>query len=116
MKRTLLALMTLLACSLPAVAQPVYEPGNNTLPSNMTSVTGNVPSSATTVTLTASSRHLIIKTDPAAAVLYVSFSGNATTSNFRIEPGSALSIDGPALPSISILGASATGTYSVCAW
>lgn len=112
---TAVALMLGLLMS-PAIAAPLVEPGNDTLPSNMTSTTGNLAGTAATVTFTAPSRHIIIKTDPAAAVAYVAFSGTATTSNFRIEPGGSLSIDGPALPSISIIGASATGTYSVAAW
>lgn len=114
--RKLLLSLAIVLLGTAASAEPVFEPGNDTLASDMTSVTGNVPNTATTVTFTKASRHIIVKTDPAAAVLYVAFSGTATPSNFRIDPGAALAIDGPALGSISIIGASATGTYSVAAW
>lgn len=114
--RWLVGLAVVLGLSLPVFSAPIVEPGSDILPANMTSVTGNLSGTAATVTPTVPSRHWIIKTDPAAAVAYVAFSGTATSSNFRIDPGCSLNIDGPPLPSISIIGASATGTYSVAAW
>lgn len=96
----------------------LVELGSDVYTSNTYSVTGNVPATSTVITPTVASRHMIIKTDPSAAILYVRLDGGTVTSaNFRIDPGASLSLDGlPLLPKISILGASAAGTYSVLAW
>ena len=85
---------------------------------NITSLTANIPNVDTARALTASSTHLTVKTDPAAAVFYVDLTNStATTSSFRIDPGSSVTFDGlPGITSIHVLGASATGTYSVAAW
>ncbi len=85
---------------------------------NITNTTANVPNTDTAVTLTASSTHICVKTDPAAAILYVDFTnGAATTADFRIDPGAAITLDNlPGITSIHVIGASATGTYSVAAW
>lgn len=86
---------------------------------NIINTTGNVPDSSTTVTLSSTRTylHVLVKTDPAAAVLYVDFAnGTATTGDFRIEPGSAILIEGVPISAFKIIGASALGTYSVLAW
>lgn len=92
--------------------------GGTSTQAQVTSVTGNVPNSSTTITLTHASTHLVIKTDPAAAVVYVDLNnGTATNADFRIDPGAGLALDFlPSFSAIKILGASATGTYSVAAW
>lgn len=137
-KKFLLA-FALSLCALPAIAAPGtelwlpsasdYVSGTNPLPvtlsgsapvtqAQITSLTASVPNASTTVTLTHASTHLIIKTDPSAAILYVNLTnGTATTANFRIDPGAGLSLDNmPSITAFKILGASATGTYSVAAW
>jgi len=97
---------------------PVSGANNPLSQTNITSITGSVPNASTAIALTAASTHLVVKTDPAAAVLYVNLAnGTATASNFRIDPGGSITLDGlPSISSIKILGASATGTYSVAAW
>lgn len=92
--------------------------GGSVTQANITNATGNVPNTSTTVTLVAASTHLTIKTDPAAAVLYVDVAnGTATTADFRIDPGAGMTWDNlPSMTAIKIIGASATGTYSVTAW
>lgn len=99
-------------------ANPLVARTPTVTQANITGATGNVPNSDTAVPLTAASTHLCVKTDPAAAILYVDLTNNtATTADFRIDPGSCLCLDGlPGISSIHILGASATGTYSVAGW
>jgi hypothetical protein len=100
--------------------------GLGTLPgglaaASITSVTGSVSASSTQVTLTAASTHVLVSiggTTP--AITYLSFVTPATTSNFAINPttalpGSVLYQGGP-VTSIWLIGASAAGTYSVLAW
>lgn len=101
-----------------ALAAPVIELGSDRSPSTFTSVTAAVPAVDTSVVLTSPARHIVIKTDTGAAALHVRFdAGTATTSNFKIDGGGSLSLDGlPLINSINIIGASASGNYSVLAW
>lgn len=81
--------------------------------------TASVPNTSTAVTLSATRTymHVLVKTDPSAAVLYVDFAnGTATTADMRIEPGASVLIEGVPISEFKIIGASATGTYSVLAW
>lgn len=84
----------------------------------ITNTTASIENTSTTITLAAASTHLSIKTDPTAAVIYVDLAnGTATTADFRIEPGAALTLDNlPAMTQFKYIGASATGTISICAW
>jgi hypothetical protein len=92
--------------------------GGATTQAQVTNATGNVPNTSTAVVMVHASTHLIFKTDPAAAISYVDVAnGTATTADFRVEPGGALALDNlPSFTQIKIIGASATGTYSVAAW
>ena len=84
---------------------------------SITSTNGNVPNTATTVTFTAPSTHWSIVTSSGAANLYFTWTGSdATNSNAILYPGVIFNYNGPAVSAISILGASATGTYSVVAY
>lgn len=81
--------------------------------------TASVPDTSTTITLSSTRTylHVLVKTDPAAAVLYVDFAnGTATSGDFRVEPGGAILIEGVPISAFKIIGASALGTYSVLAW
>jgi hypothetical protein len=96
---------------------PIFVVPGSVAQASITNTTASVPNTSTTVTLAAASRHVIVKTDPAAAILYVDFAdGTATSADFRVEPGGAVTIEGPSITTFKILGASATGTYSVLAW
>jgi len=118
MNRLLLALAATVAMALPSHAIPRYETSSDTVPGNFTSVTAAIPASSTVVTLTAPSRHVVIKSDASAAVMYIRLDGGTCTSaNFKIDSGGAVALDGlPGINSVTILGASATGNYSILAW
>jgi hypothetical protein len=85
---------------------------------SITNATTNVANTSTTITLAAASKHVIIKTDPAAAIIYVDLTNStATTADFRIDPGGALIVELAAgITAFKYIGATATGTISVCAF
>jgi hypothetical protein len=101
----------------PAVQGQISTQPSGQPQGNFTNTTASVANSDTTITLTKASRHVIIKTDPAAAIIYVDLnSGTATTADFRIEPGGALTYEGEPVATFHYIGATATGTISVMAW
>ncbi len=97
---------------------PLFITKQTVTQGNITNLTASVPNANSAVTLVTGSHHITVKTDPSAAVLYVDLAGGtATTADFRIEPGAAQTWDDlPSISSFNIIGASATGTYSVTAW
>lgn len=80
-------------------------------------VTGSIPNTSTTVTFTTPSNQITIGTTGSSAVLYVTFNGATATATagLMVNPGSYFTYQGPALASINIIGASATGSYTVIA-
>lgn len=112
--RSLIALLAVLALSVPVQAQPV----NASLPAgvpygHIQAGGGNVPATTTAITFSPAVRHLDIWTVSSAAILYVDLNGNAATSaDPAIAPGGAYHYEGEPISEIEILGASATGTYS----
>lgn len=80
--------------------------------------TASMPSSDTAIPSWVASRHVTVKSSPDAAIMYLDLAGGtATSADFRIEPGASFTYEGATLSSAPhILGASATGTYSVCAY
>lgn len=99
-------------------ANPVPVITASVAQASITNTTASVANSSTTITLAAASRHIIVKTDPAAAIVYVDLAnGTATSADFRIEPGGALAVDlSTGITAFKYIGASATGTISVCAY
>jgi hypothetical protein len=83
----------------------------------ITNTTANIPNISTTVTLAAASSNVTISTASTSAVLYVDFTGGtATSGDYAIQPGASITYCGiPAVSTFKIIGASATGTYSVFA-
>lgn len=118
MKRLFLAMAASLLMALPAPAMVTVDLGTDVPLTNFTSVTGAIPASSTVITLTKSARHLKIKSDTGAAALFFRLDGGvATTANFKIEPGTTLSLEAlPGIPNVTIIGASALGNYSILAW
>lgn len=123
MKFTRNLLISAVACligvvgAVATIASPVYEPGTDRVTA-FTNVTASVPASSTTTILTNASRHVVIETSAAAAILYVRLdSTTATTANFAIAPGTQINLEAlPLVSSVTVIGASATGTYSILAW
>jgi len=101
-------------------------PVSGTVTANQTSVaqasiintTDNIPNTSTTVTLAQACTHVLVKTPSTAAILYIDFANGAaaTSADFQLDPGAGILIEGPSITTFKILGASATGTYSVLAW
>lgn len=117
-KQALVAVAITLGCAAnPCYAQPVTASLPAGLPpSQATNTTASVLNVSTTVTLAKPSRHVVVKTDPTAAVIYVDFTNNtATSADFRIEPGAAVTYEGQPISAFKYIGASAAGTYSVLA-
>lgn len=81
-------------------------------PAGFTSVTAAIPASATTYTLTAPSASLAINNLSSTTILYVAFTGNATTSNFAVNPLQCLNYSGSPLASFSLIGSTASGSFS----
>lgn len=107
--------------ALPGMTQPLYRniPGgsNGVAQSQITNTTANVANTSTALNCVVPSRRLVIKTDPAAAVIYVDLAGGtATTADFRIDPGASFVYEGEPISTFNYIGATATGTVSVMAW
>jgi len=86
-------------------------PGGVTQP-NITCFTATMPTSSTTVTLTAAS-YSITLVNNSADVMYVNYTnGTATTSSFAIQSGAAFTYIGAAIQQFKILGVDGTGKYS----
>jgi hypothetical protein len=120
-KAFILALALVLGVVWAANSQPLYRgiPGgsNGLSQADITNTTANVANTSTTITLAAASRRIVIKTDPAAAVIYVDLAnGTATSADFRIDPGASFVYEGEPISTFKYIGASATGTISVAAW
>lgn len=83
--------------------------------STITCRTASIPNTSTTVTLDWPCRSIVLKTTTSSAVLYFNLKGTeCTSSNFSIEPGGSYSWSGSdPIKEFTILGASATGNYSV---
>lgn len=106
---------------MPVWGQPLYRTipgGSNGVPvGSITNTTANIANTSTTITPVFPSRRIVVKTDPAAAVVYVDLAGGtATSADFRIEPGAALIYEGEPVTSFNYIGASALGTISVLAY
>ena len=101
-----------------SATNPIFTTTGGVATASITNATTNVANSSTAIALAAASRHIIIKTDPTSAVVYIDLAGGtATSADFRVEPGGALSVDlGTAISTFNYIGASATGTISVCAY
>jgi hypothetical protein len=84
---------------------------------NITNTTAAIPASSTAVTLVAASTNITISTSPGAAILYVDYAnGTATSGDFAIYPGQSQTFTGvPAITTFKVIGASASGNYSVLA-
>jgi hypothetical protein len=85
---------------------------------NGTSLSASVPATSTTVNLTAQSSQVTIKlvSGGATALYFNPFGGDATSSNYTIEPGETFTYQAnPPISTFTILGSSASGTYSVLA-
>jgi len=113
-------LLVVVACVQMIVAQPVTQTVNRgqvTL-ANGTSVTVAVTGASQTVTLTALSDTVTISF-PAGGATYLYFNpfgGAATTANFAIPAGTSYTFNAlPSLTSFTVLGASASGNFSVLA-
>ncbi len=108
-------LMLTVACAVVS-GQPLVEVSPNSVgQGRITNVTAAVPLVSTSVNLVVPSRQVTIKSQ--SDVIYVNFA-NATatsTAGFRLESGSAFTRHGLPISQIKILGATATGTYSVYA-
>lgn len=78
----------------------------------------SITNSPITITFTTPCSTIDIATSSGAANLYINFSGIAASGgsgDFILFGGAAFTYAGQALSSISILGASATGTVTICA-
>jgi len=85
-------------------------------PALMTCITANIPATATTVMLLAPCTTITVITTLESSILYVQYNGTAATtsgSGIRLDPGRAYSYWGVPIQTISIIGAAASGTYSV---
>lgn len=111
-------LLGLMICVAAAYAEPIFEQGSTAPTSSITSVTAAIPASSTVVTLAGPAHSCIIKSDSGAAAMFIRFDGGtATAANFKIDGGTSQSFQGmPGFNNVSILGATATGNYSICAW
>jgi hypothetical protein len=100
-----------------SVSNPIFVEPGGTSTANITNASSSIAASSTAVNLTAASRHLIIKTSPDAAIVYIDLTGGtATTADFRLDPGDAIDLDlGNAITTFNYIGASAAGVISVCA-
>lgn len=104
---------------LPAVAQPQVDiyGANGNVQGSITNTTTTIPNTSTTVTLTAASRHIILVNSHTTTIVYVDLNNaTATSADFAVGPGCALTYEGPAITSFKILGSAASGNYSVLAW
>lgn len=120
-KAFILSLILVLGVTVAVNAQPLYRqiPGgsNGVAQTNITNTTANVANTSTAITLATASRRIVVKTDPAAAIIYVDLAGGtATTADFRVEPGGALVYEGEPITTFNYIGATATGTISVLAY
>jgi hypothetical protein len=115
--RRILLLLTIFALSGVAFQHPAESFGSSFLrQSQITNTTENIAAVSTAITLASPSENITIKTDPAAAVIYVDFAGGtATAADFRIDPGAAFTLSGTKMKTFNYIGATATGTVSVCA-
>lgn len=120
-------MLAMLACQMPAYAQgsdsvngigqPQEMVPSGKLQGSFSNATTNVANTSTTITLDKAARHVVIKTDPAAAVIYVDLdNGTATSADFRIDPGAGFMYEGKPITTFKYIGASAAGTISVAAW
>ena len=91
----------------------------------VTSVNGSITNTSAVVSFAAPSTQFILQNNSLASgnntILYLSFTGTATTSNFAIPAGSAgalsqVKYDGPPVTSISIIGSQTDDTYSLLGW
>jgi hypothetical protein len=113
----LVVLLTLLGAA-PAWALPVTTTAASVTAANSTSVTGNVAATSTTITFTQPVTQFTINIGGSTpAIVYLSLTSPATTSNFAINPttgtGGSYTYSGTAVSAIYIIGATAAGTYSV---
>lgn len=123
MKRFLPLLLTLLFCSICAVyaqVQVISIPTGVSTQALMTETNGSIAATASTITFNAASTNIDIITSSGAALLYVNLvGGTASTSggtSMIVYPNIPYKYVGqPSISSISIIGASASGTYSIVA-
>lgn len=120
MKKWVLGFIAALWIGLPIAARAaaIVDLGSDVAVPTIISTTSAVPASSTTISLNHGCRHIVIKTDTGAAALYVRLDGTtATQSNFKIDGGGSLSMDAlPLVTQVTIIGAAATGNYSILAW
>lgn len=110
MRKLILLLIALLV--IPLAAQAQWQATNQYV------ANGNIPATAATITFTVPSGNITISTSPGAANLYVNPTGIAATTgtgNYLVLPGWSYSYVGNPISTISIIGASAAGTYGVWA-
>jgi hypothetical protein len=101
-----------------STTNPIFSQSASLTAANQYLLNGTIPATATTITFTAASGNITISTSSGAAILYVNPTGTAATTgtgNFPLFGGGSYSYVGAPLSTISIIGASASGTYGIWA-
>ena len=119
MRKFLLGLLLSLSV-LPAGAQVLVDPSGATVAvqGSITNTATSIPSSSTTVTLVAPSKHICICNTHSTTILYVDLAGGtATTADYPISPGTGHCFDNlPSIATFKWIGSAAAGVAGVMAW
>jgi hypothetical protein len=85
-------------------------------PTGMTNVSAAITNASATVTLVQPSVVVTITNNSSTAVLNISFSPPATTSNYAINPLQSYTYCGPPLTAVALIGTNSSGNYSILAF
>lgn len=100
-----------------STTNPLPVSPNGVAQASIVNVTAAVANTDTTIALGGSFTHCIIKTDTGAAAIYVDLANaTATTGDFKVDGGGALTYTGAPITGFHYIGAAVTGNISYLAW
>lgn len=90
---------------------------NGVAQASIVNVTAAIANIDTTIAFGITATHAIIKTDSGASNIFVDLAnGTATTADFKIDGGGALTYTGAGITGFHYIGSSASGNISYLAW
>lgn len=100
-----------------STTNPLPVSPNGVAQASIVNVTAAVANVDTTIAFGASFTHAIIKTDTGASAIFVDLAnGTATTADFKVDGGGALTYTGAPITGFHYIGSSASGNISYLAW
>ena len=100
-----------------SATNPIFIAPSGVAAASIVNTTTSIPNTDTAVALGISAKRIKIQLSSGSAIMYVDFAnGTATSGDYAIPAGGSVDYEGSAITSIHVLGASASGTYSILAY